>query len=48
MATNYTPGYEVTEDGRVFSVGHNWRGYGKRELAVHVNRDGYFRVWLTI
>lgn len=28
----HTPGYEVTRDGRVFSVASNWRGYGKEIL----------------
>lgn len=32
--------YEVTRDGCVFSL-TNWRGYGRRELAQHLNDDGY-------
>jgi len=43
-----TPGYEVTADGRVFSVGHNWRGYGRREMKQTPNSDGYPSVKLTI
>ena len=27
----FTPGYDVTPDGRVFSLTSNWRGYGIRE-----------------
>ncbi len=46
--TAHTPGYEVTKDGRVFSIAHNWRGYGKRELAQHLNSHGYPSVRLTI
>ena len=30
----FTPGYEVTPDGRVFSVVSNWRGYGCRAPDV--------------
>ncbi|EEL5265788.1 hypothetical protein GMF57_12335 [Salmonella enterica] len=33
--------YEVTPDGKVFSLDSNWRGYGKRELAQHLNSHGY-------
>ena len=46
--TAHTPGYEVTADGRVFSLAHNWRGYGKRELRQDLNDDGYPSVRLTI
>lgn len=42
------PGYEVTEDGRVYSTTSNWRGYGKRELAQDPNTDGYPSVRLYI
>lgn len=41
-------GYEVTPDGRVFSWASNWRGYGRRELAQTLNKDGYPSVRLTI
>ena len=44
----HTPGYRVCEDGRVFSVEHNWRGYGERELQQTPNADGYPSVRLTI
>lgn len=33
--------YEVTTEGRVFSIDSNWRGYGKREIAQHLNSHGY-------
>ena len=33
--------YEVTQDGRVFSIDSNWRGYGRRELSQHPNSHGY-------
>lgn len=42
------PGYEIAENGRVFSVLHNWRGYGVRELAQDLNDDGYPSVRLTV
>jgi hypothetical protein len=44
----HTPGYEVTQSGRVFSVSSNWRGYGCREMTQHPNSDGYMRVRLII
>lgn len=44
----HTPGYEVTRDGRVFSVTHNWRGYGRRELTQDLNDDGYPSVRVTV
>ena len=40
--------YEVTEDGRVFSISHNWRGYGRRELIQYKDPDGYPCVRLTM
>ena len=44
----FTPGYIVTRDGRVYSVAHNWRGYGERELRQDLNDDGYPSVRLSI
>lgn len=46
--SNHTPGYEITRDGRVFSVSSNWRGYGRREMAQTLNADGYPSVRLVI
>lgn len=43
-----TPGYEVTADGRVYSVAHNWRGYGRRELDQDLNSYGYPSVRITV
>lgn len=40
--------YEVTPNGRVFSIAHNWRGYGRREMRQALNADGYPSVRLTI
>ena len=48
IVAQHSPGYEVTADGRVFSVEHNWRGYGRRELQQTPNADGYPSVRLTI
>jgi hypothetical protein len=43
------PGYEVTRDGRVFSIATNWRGYGRREMvAKHRDKDGYPYVRILI
>lgn len=46
--TQHTPGYEITRDGRVFSVGSNWRGYGRREMRQTPNASGYPSVRLTV
>lgn len=48
MTKNGLIGYEVTEDGKVFSISHNWRGYGRREMTQEINDDGYPSVRLTI
>lgn len=44
----HTPGYEVTQDGRVFSFLSNWRGYGRREMGQTPNADGYPSVRIMI
>ena len=46
--TTHTAGYEITSNGRVFSVAHNWRGYGKRELCQQLDYHGYPSVRITI
>lgn len=46
--TKHTPGYEITKDGRVFSVASNWRGYGRREMRQTPDDDGYPSVRLVI
>lgn len=33
--------YEITEDGRVFSVSANWRGHGTHEMTQKACKDGY-------
>lgn len=48
MTSKHTPGYEVTSDGRVFSVASNWRGYGVREMQQTPNNDGYPSVRIKI
>ncbi|WP_081593560.1 HNH endonuclease [Rhizobium mesoamericanum] len=40
--------YDVTRDGRVFSVDSNWRGYGRREMKQTPNSDGYPSVRITV
>lgn len=47
-AAKHTPGYEVTTDGRVFSLKTNWRGYGKREMQQTPNDDGYPSVRILV
>lgn len=44
----HTEGYRVTVDGRVYSVVHNWRGYGIRELQQTPNSCGYLSVRLSV
>ena len=39
-------GYDIADNGDVFSVHFNWRGYGKRKLVQHPNSYGYMRVRL--
>lgn len=41
-------GYEISNEGKVYSVAHNWRGYGKRQLQFVKDRDNYLCVRLTI
>lgn len=41
-------GYEVTHDGRVFSLSSNWRGYGRREMRQDMNADGYPSVRIIV
>lgn len=48
MTQKHTPGYEVTREGRVYSTGSNWRGYGRREMAQQLNEDGYPSVRIVI
>lgn len=45
---DFAPGYAVSEDGRVWAVGTNWRGYGEREIKPTENGHGYLKVRLTI
>lgn len=42
------PGYEIDVYGNVFSVAHNWRGYGVRRLVQNLNSNGYPSVRLTV
>lgn len=42
------PLYAVDRSGRVWSIGHNWRGYGVREIVPTLNSDGYRQVRLSI
>ena len=48
MSAKHTPGYEVTRDGKVFSLATNWRGYGKREMQQTPNDDGYPSVRILV
>lgn len=42
------PGYEVSADGTVWSVGSNWRGRGKRALVPIEAGGGYMKVRLSV
>lgn len=42
------PGYEIDTHGQVFSVGHNWRGYGRRKLVQDIDSHGYPSVRVTV
>lgn len=39
--------YEVDANGDVWSVGHNWRGLGRRQLRAFPDQYGYLTVRLT-
>jgi hypothetical protein len=39
--------YDVTKEGRVFSVAYKWRGIERRELVQDLNSHGYPSVRLT-
>jgi len=39
-AAKHTESYEVTRDGRVYSIA-NWRGINRRELTQDLNSHGY-------
>ena len=47
MENKFT-GYEITTDGKVYSVDSNWRGYGKREMATELDGYGYKKVRILI
>lgn len=40
--------YEVCNDGRIFSIKHNWRNLGRRQMVPTKNKDGYTRYRLNI
>lgn len=42
------PYYCVTDEGVVYSISTNWRGYGVRKLVQDLNSHGYPRVRLTV
>lgn len=44
----HTAGYEITADGRVFSIASNWRGYGRREMKQTLNDGGYPSVRILV
>lgn len=44
----YTPLYDITEMGQVFSTTSNWRGFGARQLTAHPNSHGYLRVRIVV
>ena len=48
MTVKHTPGYTVEENGDVYSIGYNWRGYGKRKMVPSKDKDGYLYVRLMI
>lgn len=47
-ARTFARGYEVSADGRVFSVRSNWRGKGSFEIVPTLNSHGYLRVRLSL
>lgn len=43
-----SPFYEVDEDGTVWSIRHNWRGYGRRQITSAIDDEGYLSVRLSL
>lgn len=41
------PNYMVCADWSIWSVGTNWRGYGRRKIRPVLNGHGYLKVRLT-
>ena len=39
--------YEASNSGNIYSVSHNWRGYGKRKMKQYEDVNGYLKVRLT-
>ena len=42
------PGYEADAEGNIWSMQHNWRGYGPRKLIAFPDKYGYLKVRLSI
>ena len=42
------PGYKADELGNIWSVEYNWRGYGERILTPYIDKNGYYKVRLSI
>jgi hypothetical protein len=42
------PGYEADNEGNIWSMQHNWRGYGPRVLTALQDKNGYLKVRLSI
>lgn len=40
--------YRIDPDGSVFSISHNWRGYGERKITPIVNSHGYLSVRISM
>lgn len=45
---NKYPGYSVSSDGSIWSVVHNWRGHGPKQIKPILDSHGYFKVRLSI
>ncbi len=41
-------GYEVCDNGDVFSISTNWRGYGRRKMTQTTNKHGYIMIRPTL
>lgn len=42
------PGYAVSEDGSIWSLASNWRGYGPRRLSTTEGKSGYLKIRMNI
>ena len=48
VISRLAPDYEVCDNGDIFSMKTNWRGYGRRKMVPQISPHGYAFVRLVI